>query len=85
MVAKPAHETPLSALALVETAHQAGLPAGVFNVLPAGHDNLKEISPFFCESEDVSCITFTGSTRVGKVGFMLNKSNELAVVNCSCC
>ncbi|KAI6238462.1 Aldedh domain-containing protein [Aphelenchoides fujianensis] len=66
-VVKPAHETPLSALALAETAKQAGIPPGVFNVIPASHEHLKEISPFFCESPDVSCISFTGSTAVGKL------------------
>ncbi|KAI6195675.1 hypothetical protein M3Y94_01015700 [Aphelenchoides besseyi] len=66
-VVKPAHETPLSALALAETAKQAGFPPGVFNVIPASHEHLKEISPFLCESPDVSCISFTGSTAVGKI------------------
>jgi acyl-CoA reductase-like NAD-dependent aldehyde dehydrogenase len=67
-IAKPAQETPLSALALAETARQAGIPNGVFNVIPCSHENLSDISKFLCESPRVDCISFTGSTEIGKVG-----------------
>ena len=67
LVVKPAAETPLSALALAQTAEEAGLPKGVFNVIPADHSRIGGISKFLCESHDVSCISFTGSTGVGRV------------------
>ncbi|KAI6174725.1 Aldedh domain-containing protein [Aphelenchoides bicaudatus] len=66
-IAKPAQETPLSALALAETAKQAGFPDGVFNVIPCSHDTLHDISTFLCSSENVDCISFTGSTEIGKL------------------
>jgi len=72
MLVKPAHETPLSALALAQTAEEAGLPPGVFNVIPCDHTNTQGISKFVCDSPDVHCITFTGSTAVGKI--LLNQS-----------
>ncbi|CAJ0586602.1 unnamed protein product, partial [Mesorhabditis spiculigera] len=67
LIVKPAHETPLSALALAQTGEEAGLPAGVFNVLTTGHENLQGMSKFLCESPDVDAISFTGSTGVGKL------------------
>ncbi|CAO4366179.1 unnamed protein product [Caenorhabditis nigoni] len=66
-VVKPAEDTPLSALALAQTAEEAGIPAGVFNVITADRANTAEISKFLCESTDVSAISFTGSTPVGKL------------------
>ncbi|CAI4232673.1 unnamed protein product [Auanema sp. JU1783] len=67
LVVKPAEDTPLSALALAQTAEEAGLPAGVFNVIPADRKNTAAISKFLCESTDVDAISFTGSTAVGKI------------------
>lgn len=67
LVVKPAEDTPLSALALAQTAEEAGLPPGVFNVIPCDRANTQKISKFLCESTDVDCISFTGSTPVGKV------------------
>jgi len=63
-VCKPATETPLSALALAELAERAGIPAGVFNVLtgPA-----KEIGGEMTSNPIVRCLTFTGSTEIGKL------------------
>ena len=64
MVLKPAAETPLSALALAELAAQAGIPAGVFNVVsgPA-----VEVGAVLTASPNVRALTFTGSTEVGKL------------------
>jgi succinate-semialdehyde dehydrogenase / glutarate-semialdehyde dehydrogenase len=63
-VCKPASETPLSALALAELAERAGIPAGVFNVLtgPA-----REIGEELTSNPLVRCLTFTGSTAIGKL------------------
>lgn len=63
-VVKPAHQTPLSALALAELAHQAGIPAGVFNVV-VGID-AKAIGEVFTGHTKVAKFSFTGSTAVGK-------------------
>ncbi|CAI2323655.1 unnamed protein product [Caenorhabditis sp. 36 PRJEB53466] len=67
VVVKPAEDTPLSALALAQTAEEAGVPPGVFNVITADRTQTAEISKFLCESTDVSAISFTGSTPVGKL------------------
>ncbi|CAI5441818.1 unnamed protein product [Caenorhabditis angaria] len=67
VVVKPAEDTPLSALALAQTATEAGIPDGVFNVITADRSNTAKISKFLCESTDISAISFTGSTPVGKL------------------
>ncbi|KAG0355371.1 succinate semialdehyde dehydrogenase NADP+ linked, partial [Gamsiella multidivaricata] len=65
VVAKPASETPLSAIALCELGKRAGLPKGVVNVVTA-HTCTKDVGKHLCESLDVAGISFTGSTAVGK-------------------
>jgi gamma-glutamyl-gamma-aminobutyraldehyde dehydrogenase/4-guanidinobutyraldehyde dehydrogenase/NAD-dependent aldehyde dehydrogenase len=60
---KPSEKSPLTALRLAEIALEAGLPPGVFNVLPGyGH----EAGAALALHMDVDCIGFTGSTRTGK-------------------
>lgn len=63
VVLKPADVTPLSAIKVFECFHEAGLPAGVANLVigPA-----EEIGNEMTSNPDVRKITFTGSTRVGK-------------------
>ncbi|UTW01981.1 NAD-dependent succinate-semialdehyde dehydrogenase [Amphritea atlantica] len=65
IVLKPAAETPLSALALVELANRAGLPAGLFSVVP-GLD-APAIGGEMTSNPTVKKVTFTGSTPVGKL------------------
>jgi succinate-semialdehyde dehydrogenase / glutarate-semialdehyde dehydrogenase len=67
IVIKPAEQTPLSALALAELAHRAGVPKGVINILTASADQSIELGKIFCESADVKHISFTGSTEVGRI------------------
>ena len=63
VVLKPSEKSPLSALRLAEIAIEAGIPAGVFNVVPGyGH----EAGAALALHMDVDCIGFTGSTKVGK-------------------
>ena len=64
-VARPASETPLSALALGVLAERAGLPKGVLSILPSldASGTGKE----FCENQKVRKLTFTGSTEVGRI------------------
>ncbi|MBM7333712.1 NAD-dependent succinate-semialdehyde dehydrogenase [Alcanivorax marinus] len=64
LVLKPDPETPLSALALAELARRAGLPAGVFNVVP-GRD-AAAIGARLTGDPRVRKLSFTGSTAVGK-------------------
>ncbi len=64
-VARPAELTPLSALAMAVLAERAGVPAGVLNVIPSS--NAAETGKLLCASHKVAKITFTGSTRVGKI------------------
>jgi succinate-semialdehyde dehydrogenase / glutarate-semialdehyde dehydrogenase len=65
VVSKPAEQTPLSALALAVLAEQAGIPAGVFNVI-VGEDG-PAIGKELCSNEKVRKISFTGSTEVGRI------------------
>jgi len=67
VVAKPAEATPLSALALVELAVQAGLPAGVLNLIVADAPNAPAIGLALCTSPVVRKVSFTGSTEVGRI------------------
>lgn len=62
MIAKPASQTPLSANALAYLALEAGVPAGVFNVL---HGHSGQIGEFLCHNLQVRKLSFTGSTEVG--------------------
>jgi 4-guanidinobutyraldehyde dehydrogenase/NAD-dependent aldehyde dehydrogenase len=63
VVLKPSEKSPLTALRLADLALEAGIPPGVFNVLPGyGH----EAGAALALHMDVDCIGFTGSTRVGK-------------------
>lgn len=64
LVAKPAEDTPLSALALAACAQESGLPAGVFNVVPTSRP--AEVGEALTSSEIVRKISFTGSTAVGR-------------------
>ncbi len=64
-VARPAEQTPLSALAMAVLAERAGVPAGVFNVIPSSDS--AGVGQELCANHKVAKITFTGSTRVGKI------------------
>jgi succinate-semialdehyde dehydrogenase/glutarate-semialdehyde dehydrogenase len=64
MVAKPAEQTPLSAFALAQLAHEVGIPAGVFNVITG---DPASIGGELTSSEKIAKITFTGSTAVGRL------------------
>ena len=63
MVLKPASATPLSALALAELAARAGMPAGVFSVVPGA---ASVVGDELATNPTVRKLTFTGSTDVGK-------------------
>jgi succinate-semialdehyde dehydrogenase/glutarate-semialdehyde dehydrogenase len=65
VVLKPAEDTPLSALALAMLAEQAGLPDGVLNIVTAS--SAPAVAAVLTAHSDVRKISFTGSTRVGKI------------------
>ena len=65
IVAKPAAETPLSALALAVLAERAGLPKGVLSIMPS--TDAIGLGLEFCENPVVRKISFTGSTNVGRI------------------
>ncbi|MBE0552374.1 MAG: NAD-dependent succinate-semialdehyde dehydrogenase [Rhodobacteraceae bacterium] len=64
-VARPAAETPLSALALAVLGERAGLPGGIFSVITSKRSS--DIGKEFCENHLVRKLTFTGSTEVGRI------------------
>lgn len=64
LVAKPAEDTPLSALALAALAHEAGVPDGVFNVVPTSKP--AGVGEVLTGHRLVRKVSFTGSTEVGR-------------------
>jgi len=64
IVIKPSNETPFSALALCVLAERAGAPAGVFNVITG---DPRELGLELTTNPQVRKVSFTGSTRVGKI------------------
>jgi len=62
MVLKPAPDTPLSAFRFAEIAADAGVPAGVLNIVPAD----RAVSEYLVRHPDVDKVSFTGSTAAGR-------------------
>lgn len=65
-VVKPAGETPFATLTFCKLAERAGIPAGVINCITA-LDNTAILGETVCTDPRVKKVTFTGSTRVGKL------------------
>ncbi|MDX1876156.1 aldehyde dehydrogenase [Mycolicibacterium sp. 120266] len=77
IVVKPAELSPLSALRYAELATEAGIPAGVFNVVPGlGHVTGKALGLH----TDVDVISFTGSTEVGRMFLKYSAESNLKQV-----
>lgn len=74
VVAKPAEQTPLCALALAQLAEQVGVPAGVINIVPAS-DGARAGRRLLAAPE-IKKISFTGSTEVGRI-IMRNAADDL--------
>jgi succinate-semialdehyde dehydrogenase/glutarate-semialdehyde dehydrogenase len=66
VVAKPAEDTPLTSLALVRLAEEAGLPSGVLNIVTASRQRAAEVVDVWLDEPRVRKVSFTGSTPVGK-------------------
>ncbi|MCX7643748.1 MAG: NAD-dependent succinate-semialdehyde dehydrogenase [Rhodobacteraceae bacterium] len=77
-VARPAKETPLSALAMAVLAERAGVPKGLISVITSARAS--DIGKEFCENPKVRKLTFTGSTEVGRI---LLKQAADQVMKCS--
>jgi succinate-semialdehyde dehydrogenase/glutarate-semialdehyde dehydrogenase len=65
VVAKPAEQTPLGALALADLCHEAGIPAGVVNVVPSSDG--ARVGARLIGSRRIRKLSFTGSTEVGRL------------------
>ena len=70
LIIKPAEDTPLTAIKVAQIAKEAGIPDGVFNVLPGFGD----VGEALGRHNDVDAVSFTGSTEVG--GYFLKYSGE---------
>ncbi|NDZ12454.1 succinate-semialdehyde dehydrogenase (NADP(+)) [Variovorax sp. WS11] len=66
VVCKPAEDTPLTSLALVKLAQEAGVPAGVINIVTASRERTPEVVDVWLDDARVRKISFTGSTPVGQ-------------------
>ncbi len=81
LVLKPSEKSPLTALRVAELAVEAGIPPGVFNVVPGfGATAGKALA----SSMDVDCITFTGSTATGKLVMQFAAQSNLKKVSLEC-
>lgn len=67
MVVKPSPETPITTLCLAHLASRAGFPPGALNVLTTSLENTPSVAEALCLHPLVKKVTFTGSTRVGKL------------------
>jgi len=81
IIVKPAKETTLTALRVAELAHEAGVPAGVFNVLPGGG---KDVGEPLGRHMDVSMVSFTGSTDTGRLFLRYAADSNLKRVVLEC-
>jgi acyl-CoA reductase-like NAD-dependent aldehyde dehydrogenase len=81
LVLKPSEKSPLTALRVAELAMEAGLPEGVFNVVPGlGQTAGKALAAHM----DVDCIAFTGSTATGKTVMQSAALSNLKKVSLEC-
>ncbi|MHB1327739.1 MAG: CoA-acylating methylmalonate-semialdehyde dehydrogenase [Gemmatimonadales bacterium] len=71
MILKPSEVVPLSAIRTAELLAEAGLPAGVFNVVQGG----REVVEAICDHPDIEAISFVGSTAVAKAVFRRGSAN----------
>ena len=81
VVLKPAEQSPLTALRVAELAVEAGLPAGVLNVVPGFGETAGQA---LGRHMDVDMVTFTGSTEVGKYFMKYSGESNLKRVSLEC-
>ena len=81
LVLKPSEKSPLTAIRIAALAHEAGIPEGVFNVVPGlGHEAGKAIGLHM----DVDCVSFTGSGEVGRYFLEYSAKSNLKKVVLEC-
>jgi gamma-glutamyl-gamma-aminobutyraldehyde dehydrogenase len=81
IVVKPAKETTLSTLRVAELAYQAGIPAGVFSVVPGSG---KEAGEPLGRHADVAMVSFTGSTDTGRLFLKYSSESNLKRIVLEC-
>ncbi len=81
VVLKPAEQAPLSAILLARLASEAGIPAGVFNVVPGFGEGAG--APLALHP-DVDMVSFTGSTQVGKMMLRYSADSNMKRVSLEC-
>jgi acyl-CoA reductase-like NAD-dependent aldehyde dehydrogenase len=81
LVLKPSEKSPLTALRVAELAIEAGLPPGVFNVVPGFGQTA---GAALASHMEVDCIAFTGSTATGKTVMQLAAQSNLKKVSLEC-
>lgn len=81
VVVKPAEQTSMTALRVAELAHQAGIPAGVLNVLPGLGPDVGEPMG---RHPDIQVLSFTGSTEVGRLFLEFSAQSNLKKVILEC-
>src|ERR1700704_2521285 len=81
LVLKPAEQSPLSALRVAELALEAGIPPGVFNVVPGFGESAGQA---LGRHMDVDALAFTGSTEVGKLFLKYSAESNMKIVSLEC-
>lgn len=81
VVVKPAEETSLTCLRVAELAYQAGVPAGVFNVVPGSG---KDAGEPLGRHADVAMVSFTGSTATGRLFLKYSSESNLKRIVLEC-
>ncbi len=81
IVLKPAEQSPLSALRVAELAADAGIPPGVFNVVPGFGETAGQA---LGRHMDVDALAFTGSTEVGKFFLKYSAESNMKSVSLEC-
>jgi gamma-glutamyl-gamma-aminobutyraldehyde dehydrogenase/4-guanidinobutyraldehyde dehydrogenase/NAD-dependent aldehyde dehydrogenase len=80
-ILKPAEQSPMTAIRIAELAAEAGVPEGVFNVVPGYGESAGQA---LGRHMDVDCVTFTGSTEVGKYFLRYAGESNMKRVSLEC-
>ena len=81
VIVKPAEQSPLSVLRAAELGAEAGIPSGVFNVVPGFGETAGQA---LGRHMDVDAISFTGSTEVGKLFLTYSGESNMKAVSLEC-
>jgi acyl-CoA reductase-like NAD-dependent aldehyde dehydrogenase len=81
LILKPAEQSPLTAIRVAELAAEAGIPEGVFNVVPGFGETAGQA---LGRHMDVDAVAFTGSTEVGKYFLKYSGESNMKIVSLEC-